>query len=91
MRRIVSIDAENGGFVVEIFDQKQEAENNKPSKNRGSATYKDPYKRYVFKESEKSNMIEFVEKAIEIYQPKEEASSEFDKAFKEFSKEEDDD
>lgn len=91
MRRIVSIDAENGGFVVEIFDQKQEAENNKPAKSRDAVTYKDPYKRYVFKNSEVSNMVEFVEKAIELYKPEKEVSTEFDKAFEEFSMEEKDD
>jgi len=91
MRRIVSIESETGGFVVEVFDQKQEAENNKPAKNRDVVTYRDPYKRYVFKNSEVSNMVEFVEKAIELYKPEKEVSTEFDKAFEEFSMEEKDD
>lgn len=91
MRRIVSIESEKGGFLVEVFDQKQEAENNKRSKGREYVTYKDPYKRYVFKNSEVSNMVKFVEKAIELYKPEKEVSTEFDKAFEEFSKEEADD
>lgn len=88
MRRIVGIDAENGGFVVEIFNQKIEEENNKPSKKGNIGPYKDPYRRYVFKDIEREQMMEFLEKVIKEYKIGNDSEDVFDKAFNDFSKEE---
>ncbi|TXH10872.1 MAG: hypothetical protein E6R04_04215 [Spirochaetes bacterium] len=85
MRRILSIEVERNGFVVEVFSQKTEEKNSK-----GNGSYNDPYKRYVFQETDREQMTEFIEKALSNYKMEASENDVFDKAFEEFSKEEDD-
>lgn len=78
----IRIERERGGFKVSATDPKIEASNRaRDSKDGPCAPWKDPNVEFIFEE--KSQVLAFVDKAMDIALPADEYTSAFDKFAKE--------